>query len=179
MRTRGIRQQNAQEQGDQPSIEELRTYMAGRALGWRGGPQWEERRGEARAALAEAQAADPAAAREVLADAECFPVARPLQKLDDGGNLVSDPLDGEGHEDICIICQEDMIYEGDSGLIPRELPCKHCFHGQCLGAWLLRSCTCPLCRMDLETSIGKLLRRDAKIALRADDESCGSSCAVS
>jgi hypothetical protein len=26
------------------------------------------------------------------------------------------------------------------------LPCGHCFHAECIGAWLQREARCPLCR---------------------------------
>ena len=53
----------------------------------------------------------------------------------------------------CTICLEDF-QQGDE---LRALPCLHCFHTQCIDAWLLTAsgdarhgrCRCPTCRFDL------------------------------
>ncbi|XP_044485566.1 E3 ubiquitin-protein ligase SDIR1-like [Mangifera indica] len=48
-------------------------------------------------------------------------------------------------EEKCSICLEE--FEG--GVELRRLPCSHVFHGDCIGQWLERSQTCPLCRFAL------------------------------
>mmetsp|Transcript_28444 Transcript_28444/g.66053 ORF Transcript_28444/g.66053 Transcript_28444/m.66053 type:complete len:443 (-) Transcript_28444:1970-3298(-) len=46
----------------------------------------------------------------------------------------------------CSICLDD--YESDEHI--RCLPCGHTFHSNCIAKWLTeRSCTCPLCKLDL------------------------------
>eukprot|EP00591_Stephanopyxis_turris_P009597 CAMPEP_0195525776 /NCGR_PEP_ID=MMETSP0794_2-20130614/26391_1 /TAXON_ID=515487 /ORGANISM="Stephanopyxis turris, Strain CCMP 815" /LENGTH=276 /DNA_ID=CAMNT_0040656307 /DNA_START=214 /DNA_END=1044 /DNA_ORIENTATION=- len=46
----------------------------------------------------------------------------------------------------CSICLEDYV-EGEK---IKCLPCKHCFHSECIVPWLTkRQSTCPLCNFDL------------------------------
>lgn len=43
----------------------------------------------------------------------------------------------------CAVCLDEIMY-GDKF---RRLPkCRHCFHAECIDAWLLSRSTCPLCR---------------------------------
>ena len=45
----------------------------------------------------------------------------------------------------CAVCQGAM-----DGLEPvRLLPCRHCFHADCIEPWLKRSTQCPSCRADV------------------------------
>ncbi|GLT59979.1 hypothetical protein SLA2020_327720 [Shorea laevis] len=49
----------------------------------------------------------------------------------------------------CIVCLS-KICRGEK---VRMLPlCHHCFHGNCIEAWLQVSPTCPLCRIDVAHS---------------------------
>lgn len=41
----------------------------------------------------------------------------------------------------CSICHENVDHE-----IIFDLECKHVFHTLCLGQWMFRNNTCPLCR---------------------------------
>ena len=50
-------------------------------------------------------------------------------------------LDSQGKAE-CSICM-DGLELGDE---VTELPCKHWFHGECVGAWLGEHDTCPQCR---------------------------------
>jgi len=59
----------------------------------------------------------------------------------------------------CCICFEDH----EVGNKLTRLPCGHLFHGPCINQWLLKHCTCPVCRYELETDdkeyeIGRLER---------------------
>jgi len=44
---------------------------------------------------------------------------------------------------VCTICMEAVQAEA------RYLPCMHAFHRGCIGAWLRRQRTCPVCRSEL------------------------------
>ncbi|MCJ1316790.1 hypothetical protein MMC15_002111 [Xylographa vitiligo] len=59
----------------------------------------------------------------------------PKVKLDES------QLDSNGKAE-CSICM-DSLSVGDE---VTELPCKHWFHGDCVGAWLREHDTCPQCR---------------------------------
>ncbi|KAJ0973034.1 hypothetical protein J5N97_020993 [Dioscorea zingiberensis] len=51
----------------------------------------------------------------------------------------------------CAICLEDLVV----GEELRRLPCSHsCFHSKCLGRWLEKSDSCPICRFTEETPTG-------------------------
>eukprot|EP00747_Dinoflagellata_sp_TGD_P224746 gnl/TRDRNA2_/TRDRNA2_97583_c0_seq1.p1 gnl/TRDRNA2_/TRDRNA2_97583_c0~~gnl/TRDRNA2_/TRDRNA2_97583_c0_seq1.p1 ORF type:complete len:291 (-),score=47.37 gnl/TRDRNA2_/TRDRNA2_97583_c0_seq1:7-879(-) len=81
-----------------------------------------------------------AAAQEVpTAPSPCSP--RYLQALE-----VSTLL--EVHADCCAICLEAMA----AGQSVAKLPCRHCFHVNCIKGWLPASLTCPLCKHSLATA---------------------------
>eukprot|EP00927_Polykrikos_kofoidii_P075149 TRINITY_DN7121_c0_g1_i2.p1 TRINITY_DN7121_c0_g1~~TRINITY_DN7121_c0_g1_i2.p1 ORF type:complete len:446 (-),score=28.51 TRINITY_DN7121_c0_g1_i2:33-1370(-) len=65
--------------------------------------------------------------------------------LDNQLVLAYDPTSFEEHGECCI-CSGD--FDADGGEI-RITRCQHVFHTECLGAWLHRSLSCPLCREDL------------------------------
>jgi hypothetical protein len=51
-----------------------------------------------------------------------------------------------GDDHACSICLDEFISRDSV----RQLPCKHIFHEDCVGKWLVeRSSTCPLCKLDL------------------------------
>jgi len=50
-----------------------------------------------------------------------------------------------GQSETCTICLGD--YEGDEEL--RLLPCGHCFHAECVDAWLQINRICPMCKVDV------------------------------
>jgi hypothetical protein len=50
----------------------------------------------------------------------------------------------EGESELCAICQHDFA-DNDELL---KLRCHHQFHEVCLGPWLDRNTTCPLCKQD-------------------------------
>lgn len=47
----------------------------------------------------------------------------------------------------CLICLEEQKL----GTEAVKLQCGHIYHERCLKDWLLKSCTCPVCRYELET----------------------------
>ena len=49
-------------------------------------------------------------------------------------------------EDKCIICQ----YEFEKGEKIVVLPCKHCFHSDCIEEWLKNQKTCPFCKEEIK-----------------------------
>lgn len=49
--------------------------------------------------------------------------------------------------DTCTICHDE--FPDDAEVV--ELPCKHCYHGDCIMPWLETHNTCPVCRTELPT----------------------------
>ena len=52
----------------------------------------------------------------------------------------------EGEEEKCPICQTDF----DNGDDVKVLPCEHIYHPGCVDTWLVRNCTCPICKKDVK-----------------------------
>ena len=50
----------------------------------------------------------------------------------------------------CTICFE-LQHVGDLAI---KLPCGHCYHKKCVWPWLLKHCTCPVCRYELTAEGG-------------------------
>ncbi|KAJ5071881.1 ring zinc finger protein [Anaeramoeba ignava] len=48
------------------------------------------------------------------------------------------------HDNICIICREEMTISNSC-----KLPCTHCFHRVCLRRWFKQKRKCPTCDLDL------------------------------
>ena len=48
----------------------------------------------------------------------------------------------------CAICFENQ-HVGDLAI---KLKCGHCFHKECVWPWLQKNTTCPVCRLELDTS---------------------------
>ncbi|EGS23421.1 uncharacterized protein CTHT_0001100 [Thermochaetoides thermophila DSM 1495] len=46
----------------------------------------------------------------------------------------------------CVVCVEEMRLGEEVAV----LPCRHVFHGQCIGQWLALHNTCPVCRRSVE-----------------------------
>lgn len=47
---------------------------------------------------------------------------------------------------MCIICQNEYIDDE----ILKILQCKHLFHPECLGTWLNKEKTCPVCKNEVD-----------------------------
>jgi Ring finger domain len=65
-------------------------------------------------------------------------------KKGDYGSVVQD--DGD-ESPSCTICLGE--YEDGEELV--KLPCDHCYHNECIGAWTAEHSKCPLCNFDLES----------------------------
>ncbi|CAN6380547.1 unnamed protein product [Urochloa humidicola] len=67
-------------------------------------------------------------------------------------HAIEERCGGVGNTDECAICFEDF----DDGEEVSVMPCSrgHEFHVKCIGKWLVRSNTCPLCRHQLPTTGG-------------------------
>ncbi|XP_050236686.1 E3 ubiquitin-protein ligase MPSR1-like [Mercurialis annua] len=57
--------------------------------------------------------------------------------------------DGDDSVSECAICLEE--WDVDDGLVVKEMPCKHTFHGNCIDKWLRIHGSCPVCRYKLPT----------------------------
>ncbi|RPA94497.1 hypothetical protein L873DRAFT_1830297 [Choiromyces venosus 120613-1] len=44
--------------------------------------------------------------------------------------------------DDCTICKEELVIDEEVS----QLPCKHCYHFECVSRWLEEHDTCPICR---------------------------------
>ena len=48
---------------------------------------------------------------------------------------------------VCAVCKDEISLEEN----PKQLPCSHCYHGECILPWLRIRNTCPVCRHELPT----------------------------
>jgi hypothetical protein len=58
----------------------------------------------------------------------------------------------------CVVCLEPQ----QIGNIACKLPCGHLYHTDCLREWLVKHCTCPVCRFELETDDAQFERERKK-----------------
>lgn len=76
----------------------------------------------------------------------------PEQKNEESKN---DEKSGSGDKQkSCCICMEDFKDAEDV----RTLPCLHIFHTNCIDSWLVRSRTCPICKLDITKNNAQISR---------------------
>jgi hypothetical protein len=77
--------------------------------------------------------------------------------------------------DSCLICSENY----ECGAVVCSLPCGHMYHCNCIGDWLGRNCTCPVCRYELPTDDPDFEQgREMRMKTRSILEDCGNSKAA-
>lgn len=57
----------------------------------------------------------------------------------------------EEEDEKCTICLS--VFQDDEDV--RRLPCMHLFHTECVDQWLVTNKRCPICRVDIETTMAK------------------------
>ncbi|RLN25646.1 E3 ubiquitin-protein ligase EL5-like [Panicum miliaceum] len=63
---------------------------------------------------------------------------------------------GDGDVEVCAICKAQLADAGWGG--GRRLrPCGHVYHADCIGLWLQRKWTCPVCRDDVLVSPAEIM----------------------
>mmetsp|Transcript_13751 Transcript_13751/g.31409 ORF Transcript_13751/g.31409 Transcript_13751/m.31409 type:complete len:114 (-) Transcript_13751:158-499(-) len=67
------------------------------------------------------------------------------------GELPREKYERAHHADLveCELCLEDYE-EGDELL---RMPCMHLFHSKCVGPWLQKSYSCPVCNTDASQAL--------------------------
>jgi len=59
-------------------------------------------------------------------------------------------LGGWGEDEPLVRDEEGKVAEDFVFPTVLEMPCKHCFHDDCLKGWLKRQNTCPVCRTEID-----------------------------
>ncbi|XP_055806257.1 E3 ubiquitin-protein ligase MPSR1-like [Solanum dulcamara] len=57
----------------------------------------------------------------------------------------------ESEKGECVVCLDEL---GIGGLVVKEMPCKHRFHGNCVEKWLKIHGSCPICRYKMPEEDG-------------------------
>jgi hypothetical protein len=68
----------------------------------------------------------------------------------------------------CVICTQklwDVAAQRENGE-PRQLPCRHWFHGKCIAFWETRSSSCPICRKDIRTGLPQVAEKPREPGLK-------------
>ena len=65
---------------------------------------------------------------------------------------------GDGDVELCAICKARLA-EAEAGWGGRRRlrPCGHVYHADCIGLWLQRRWTCPVCRADVLVSATEIM----------------------
>lgn len=66
--------------------------------------------------------------------------------------------DFEKNATLCAVCKDEI----GVGLMAKQLPCSHRYHGDCILPWLGIRNTCPVCRHELLTDDSEYERRKAR-----------------
>ncbi|KAI3511673.1 hypothetical protein L1887_18830 [Cichorium endivia] len=67
--------------------------------------------------------------------------------------------DFEKNATLCVVCKDEI----EVGLMAKQLPCTHRYHGDCILPWLGIRNTCLICRHELLTDDSEYERRKAEI----------------
>jgi E3 ubiquitin-protein ligase synoviolin len=89
-------------------------------------------------------------ARLTRAVRDCTNYRSLVAKLEKLGDPTEEELEADRN---CSVCLGDI--ETPAGA--KRLPCRHCFHSQCLTRWLERNNTCPYCRAEIEPMLTRNL----------------------
>jgi len=91
-------------------------------------------------------------------------------------SLVPKPVTEDDIQEVnnkeCLICLDDHVI----GSLAVKLPCGHLFHKTCVSEWLVKHCTCPACRYEVECSDPRYeierrrrMQKTRKIRIRLDE----------
>ncbi|KAI3923692.1 hypothetical protein MKW98_011322 [Papaver atlanticum] len=64
------------------------------------------------------------------------------------GSGGDNPAKNSSDANACVICMEKF----EAGTVVRYMPCSHIFHEVCLVPWLQDNNSCPLCRLEIQSS---------------------------
>lgn len=96
---------------------------------------------------------------EMVVDTSSF--GRPPASINVVKNLLSVVITDEDFEKnniLCAVCKDEIKV----GLMAKQLPCAHRYHGDCILPWLGIRNTCPVCRHELPTDDPEYERRKAE-----------------
>lgn len=102
---------------------------------------------------------------EQFADPDASSLGRPPAARTVVENLltvVMTELDLEKNNTLCAVCKDEI----GVGLMGKQLPCGHRYHGDCIVPWLSIRNTCPVCRHELPTDDLDYERRRAERGAR-------------
>ncbi|KAK7330248.1 hypothetical protein VNO77_24436 [Canavalia gladiata] len=78
-------------------------------------------------------------------------------------SVVVTKKDVEGNNALCAVCKDEFVV----GERPKQLPCSHRYHGDCIVPWLGIRNTCPVCRYEFPTDDADYERRKAQRSARS------------